>query len=146
MAKKATKAQIEQRVRTIYELILSDTPTPDILRYATQNWGVGKRMGQHYIRKATELMSEEAAKLREDAMERHLSQRAMLRHKAAKKNDERLFFDVLRDETKLLGLYPPTKQEVTGKDGGPVELQNVSDEELINRIDSLIKRGGEDTT
>ena len=106
MAKKSTKAQVERRVRTIYEFLLSDMPYTDIVRYGTLNWEVSRRMIDKYTQRANNLIIEEAARMRRNALEKHLAQRALIRHKALKKGDERLAFAVLQDETKLLALYP----------------------------------------
>lgn len=106
MAKKATVAQKTQRVRVVYEFLLSDTPRPDIIEYSRTTWGVKRAATDNYIKAANDLIVEEAARMRENALEKHLAQRALIRNKALKEGDKRLAFDVLRDETKLLGLYP----------------------------------------
>lgn len=130
MAKKATKAQKTQRVRAIYELLLFDTPRPDILQYCSNQWGVSTKTADNYVREANVLIVEEAARIRENALEKHLAQRALIRHKALKGGDKRLAFDILRDETKLLDLYPSSKHEVTGADGGPVKIIRVETDDL----------------
>lgn len=130
MAKKATKAQTEHRVRAVYEMLLLDTPYIDIVRYVATNWGVKSRMTDNYIKRANVLIVEEAARMRENALEKHLAQRALIRHKALKGGDKRLAFDILRDETKLLDLYPSSRHEVTGADGGPVKIIRVETDDL----------------
>lgn len=130
MAKKATRAQNLQRIRVVYELLLSDTPRPDVLQYAATNWGIKTRTTDMLIRKANDLIIEEAARIRENALEKHLTQRALIRHKALKEGDKRLAFDILRDETKLLDLYPSSRHEVTGADGGPVKIIRVETDDL----------------
>ena len=129
MAKKATKAQNLQRMRVVYEMLLSDTPRPDVLQYAAKNWGIATRTTDMLIRKANNLIIEEANRMRENTLEKHLAQRALIRHKALKDGDKRLAFDVLKDETKLLGLYAPTKLEHTGPEGGPVQTVGYTVEE-----------------
>jgi hypothetical protein len=86
-------------------------------------------MTDNYIKKANALIVEEAARMREDALEKHLAQRALIRHKALKNSDPRLAFDILRDETKLLGLYPSTRvdQRTTHIE---VDLSDLSDDQL----------------
>jgi hypothetical protein len=130
MAKKATKAQIEQRVRVVYELLLSDAPYSDIVRYCASNWGVKSRMTDNYIKKANTLIIEEAARMRENTLEKHLAQRALIRNKALKAGDPRLAFDILKDESKLLDLYPSAKHEVTGAEGGPLKVIRVASADL----------------
>lgn len=125
MAKKATKAQTEQRIRIVYELLLSDAPRPDVLQYAATNWGIKTRSADMLIKKANDLIITEAARMRENALEKHLTQRALIRHKALKDGDKRLAFDILRDETKLLDLYPtPTNRNLN------IDMSQLSDQQL----------------
>lgn len=125
MAKKATAAQTKRRIRMIYELLLTNAPRVDILQYAANNWGIKTRTTDTLIKKATDLISEEAAKIREEAMEFHLAQMALLAHRVMKDGDRRLFFDILRDKAKLLGLYPAARHELTGKEGEPIKVIRV---------------------
>ena len=106
MAKKTTKAQRVLRIRAIYELLLTDAPRGDIIRYCYEKWGVSSKTVDNYLQSASALIIEQAIEMQQNALEKHLAQRALLRNKALKKGDERLAFDVLRDETKLLDLYP----------------------------------------
>ena len=63
--------------------------------------------------------------MRKNALETHLAQRAFIRHKALKDGDKRLAFDILRDETKLLDLYPtPTNRNLN------IDVGQLSDEQL----------------
>lgn len=135
MAKKATKAQIEQRVRAVYEMLLLDTPYIDICRYVSKNWSVTTRTTDRYIRRANKLIVEDAARMRNNALEKHLAQRALIRNKALKDGDKRLAFDILRDETKLLGLYPNTKNENLNID--LTQLTNEQLERIANGDDPL---------
>ncbi len=106
MAKKPTKSQKTKRIRIVYELLLSDMPYIDICRYVSDTWAATSRTADRYIKEANKLIAEQAGRMRQDAMERHLAQRALIRHKALKAGDPRLAFEVLRDESKLLDLYP----------------------------------------
>jgi hypothetical protein len=130
MAKKTTKAQRVQRVRLIYELLLSDTPRPTIIQYCSNQWGVSAKTADNYVKSANVLIVEEAARMRENVLEKHLVQRAHIRHRAFEAGDQRLAFDILRDESKLLDLYPSAKHEVTGADGGPVKVIRVETDDL----------------
>ena len=42
--------------------------------------------------------------------------------------------NILDHRAKLLGLYAPTRQEHTGRDGGPIVIRELSDAELLNII------------
>ena len=112
MARKATKVQSEYRVRVVYELLLADTTYSDIVRYAAENWKIKSRATDNVIRKAYDLIKLESERLRKKALDRHLVQRANIRHNALKDGDRRLAFDILRDEGKLLNLYPDATVKV----------------------------------
>ena len=135
MAKKTTKAQRVLRIRAIYELLLTDTPRGDIIRYCYEKWGVSSKTVDNYLQSASVLVIEQAVEMQQNALEKHLAQRALIRHKALKKGDERLAFDVLKDETKLLGLYAPTRLEHTGPEGGPVQTVGYTIEEWRDEQD-----------
>ncbi len=124
---KATKVAKNQRIRAVLELLLSDTPRPDIMQYSANNWGLTTRQTDTYISWANDLVSEEAARLKTKAFEQHLAKRAMLRHKALKASDMRLAFEILKDESKLLGLYPAKESKVTNLE---VDLGQLTDDQL----------------
>ena len=117
--RKSTKAETLQRVRAVYELLMADTPRPDIIQYAIKNWEVSSFQTDKYIFAANKLISTEAKRLQTNSFEQHLSKRAALRYKALKDGDKRLAFEILRDEAKLLGLYPEKKVEITWREKTP---------------------------
>ncbi len=65
--------------------------------------------------------------MRENALEKHLAQRALIRNKALKENDKRLAFDILKDETKLLDLYPTPANKNLNID---IDLDQLTNEQL----------------
>lgn len=127
-AAKPTKSQMEHRVHTVYELLLFDTPRFEIVQYAAKTWTIKTRAADNLIKRANDLMVKEAAKLRENMLEKHLTQRAFIRHKAFKEGDKRLAFDILKDETKLFDLYPATKQKAQVSYN--VDVSELSNEQL----------------
>jgi hypothetical protein len=138
MANKATKAQIEQRVRAVYELLLLDTPYIDICRYVSKNWSVTTRTTDRYIKKANKLIAEDATRMRQSALEKHLVQRAFIRNKALKEGDKRLAFDILRDESKLLDLYHSPTNKNINIDIDLDELTNDQLERIADGDDPLV--------
>lgn len=138
MAEKSTKGVVGRRVRELYELLLSNAPYADVLRYGTENWGVSPRMVDKYIQKANKQIIQEAVEISKDALEKHIAQRANLIHSALKDGDRRLAFEVMRDLTKLQGLYPSGKVEITTKD--------ITDEQRIGRINTILDSARERRT
>lgn len=109
MAKKASKAIVEQRIELIYRLILDGWESTAICQNTSiKGWGVDNRTVYRYIRRARNRMKKELAKYRKVALEEHIAARRKLRREAS---DGRLALEVLRDEAKLLGLYAAEKVE-----------------------------------
>jgi len=131
-------------VEAIVRLLLQGDSIPNVVQNASKNWGVSTRQVYYYVRRARTLIREEAKRVREEAFDEHLAARRRMRKEAHDANDGRLAFDILRDESKLLDLYPSAKQEITGAGGGPVQavvatddLSNLTDEELDARLGKL---------
>ncbi len=143
MAKKSTQAQFHERIRIVFELILSGTPRVDIIRYSSDNWGVTSRQCEKYIAKATLIIKEQAANIMENAFEDHLVMRDSLRQAALKDGDKRLAHEILRDTAKLLGLYAPKQLEVWTKtlpdnfseSEAVRQFKKVMDEERKNKVE-----------
>ena len=130
MAKKSTKATVEQRIRVVYEMLLFDTPCTDIIRYGADNWNIKSRMVECYIQKANKLIVAEVAEMRQNSLEKHIAQRTLIAREALKDGDRRLTLDVLRDLAKLEGLYPSGKLDITTKD--------ITNEQRITRINAIL--------
>ena len=45
---------------------------------------------------------------------------------------------IMERRAKLLGLDKPARQEISGPDGGPLDLSHLSDEELIREIEEMV--------
>ncbi len=125
-------------MRAVYELLLSSAPYIDICRYVASTWGSSSRTADRYIERANALILEEVAELRKDALEKHIAQRTNLIHSSLKDGDRRLAFEVMRDLTKLQGLYPAGKVDITTKD--------ITDEQRISRVNTLLDSAREKRT
>ncbi len=127
MAGKADKITYDQRVEVVYRLILHGWTPTQIVQNITNPlskdyWGVNSRQTYNYIRTAYRRIREDAAKLRRDALEEHLLARRLLRRETA---DPKVQLEVLKDEAKLLGLYPPVQATLA-----TVDLTRLTDEQL----------------
>lgn len=138
--KKSTDAEITARVTTVYKLILNGADRHEILQYAAKmDWNVSDRSVDEYIARATAMFTERAAKAAERAEEkRHErlgiaeAQLNMLFMKCVNVQDYKAALAVRRELSLLLGLHAPTRQEVTGKDGGAIR---VSLKDIIGNVD-----------
>jgi hypothetical protein len=115
MAKKCTKAEAQKRTRIVLEMLLQSTPPVDIVQFGIANWDITEGGVWKYITAAYDLMKEMAKSEREEVYAANLAQRRYLKNKAIKAEDYRLAHEVVKDEAKLLDLYPSEKQEVEHK-------------------------------
>lgn len=122
---KPTAAQKKIRIRAVYEMLLGNYPRPDILQYCAEKWGVKERGADYYIAEATALIEQEAAKHQSHYFELNLQQRHYLHNKAVKDSDWRLAHEIIKDEAKLLDLYPAEK-----KSNFNIDLSDLDDNQL----------------
>src|SRR5262245_27985607 len=93
---KSTKAQLDQRIREVMQLILHGAETADIVQFASEKgWGITERQVYHYIEKAYALIAPVLARDREQVLARHLMQRRALFARCMKINDYKTALQVL---------------------------------------------------
>ena len=104
--------RVRRRVEAVYRLLLQGDSLSNIVQNSSKSWGVSPRQVYNYAQRARALIKKEAARVREEAFDEHLIARRRMRKDAHDEHDKRLAFDVLKDEAKLLDLYPVEKQKV----------------------------------
>jgi hypothetical protein len=127
---KSSKVEVLKRVEEVFKLRLGGANYADIVQYASapeQAWRVSERQIGNYIAAADKLIVERFDAKAANLLNRHLLQRNQLFAHAMGAGDFRTALAVLQDEAKLEGLYPATKTELTGKDGGTVVLHIVEE-------------------
>jgi hypothetical protein len=101
---------------------------------------------RRYQTTADKLMLASHERSRKKLFRRHSAQRRNLYARAVTTGDLQTALACLRDEAKLLGLYPSTKHEVTGERGGPIrfslEEAVAADRELEEAERDALHRGG----
>lgn len=103
MAPKSTNAEIERRIAIVYELMLEGTTRAEIVRNLTNKWGCKSRIIDIYMQRASELIKQDAERIKKNALEEMLVRHASIRKKA--RGDHRLILDVDNFDAKLLGLF-----------------------------------------
>lgn len=116
---KPTKAEYEQRITEIYDLLLDGASRSEIHQHAAEKWGANERSADALIAQARQRIEADAAAYRASAFAEHIAFRRKLRREAQQSGDGRLALEAARDESKLLSLY---------------------DSELLRRIEELEKR------
>ncbi len=129
--RKATHAEIEERVTTVYTLVIRGASREEILRYGSETWSLTTRQVEDYLARATKRLKDLAAFIREEEIGRARAQLHDLYGKNLKVQDYKAALAVRKDLSELLGLYAPKteKHEHTGRDGGPLAL-------LVGRLEA----------
>ena len=124
--KKADAAEVKKRVDICLRLILSGLRPSEILQYAAEktDWRLQERQVRTYIKRARS----EIEKLQQPKVEFAYNQ-AMLQlddllKRCINVQDYRTARSILKDKHQLQGLLKH-KVEVTGADGGPIEVEDV---------------------
>ena len=66
MAKKSSKAEIDKRVDIVARMICNAATTSQVVRYARDEWGVGRSMAERYLQRARALVREDYSSERAD--------------------------------------------------------------------------------
>lgn len=138
--KHAEAPLVEDRTAEVLQLRLDGATRWDILQYVAEkekdsepnHWSLkprerpmSSRQVENYIAAADKHVRALAARLRTDAMDRHLAQRQARYAACVLAGDNANALACLKDEAKLLDLYPAERKrhEHTGKDGAPIEAE-----------------------
>lgn len=142
--KKADGPLVQARVDEVLQLRLDGARRWDILQYVAEkeaekgppnHWTRGggeppmcQRQVGNYIAEADRIIAESREKGRKAMLARHIAQRRNLFAKAVLAGDNSTALAVLRDEAKLLDLYPAERKshEHSGKGGGPIQCQHAA--------------------
>ena len=144
--KKATHAEIEERVTAVYRLVIHGASRDEILRHAAEKWGLATRQAEDYLARANARFAKLAAYVREEELGKARDRFEFLYGRNIKAQDFKAARDNVNDVVNLLGLAAPkkTQNELTGANGGPVQIERVmSDAELEARLRLALDARGE---
>jgi len=157
--KKASRALTLLRVTEIVRIRLDGAKEWDVSEYVREQettdgspWQLEEgetplcdRQIRRYIAKADQLIAGAEMSACTAEMTVHLARRESLFAKAINAGDVKAALAVLIDEAKLRGLYPPTKTQLTGKDGAPLiptPEKRLTDAERHTAITAILARLG----
>jgi hypothetical protein len=113
---KATRDQINKRIETVRQLILSGLNSERIVQSVTAEWKIKPRQGWNYIAKARACIEQLTEEARPYLLAEHVAVRRSLRERARKAGNLRAELAAAQDEAKLFGLYAPTQVDLTWKE------------------------------
>jgi len=109
--KKATLIESAQRVDTIFDMILQGASRSDVIRYCSEEYGIGERQSEVYMKKARELMQADAEKARSDNFAIAVARYNRLFAKNYKIQDFRECRNVQQALDKLTGVAAPAQEQ-----------------------------------
>ena len=73
MGKRSDRAELDRRIHTVVKLLSSAKITSYVIRYASQEWGVGKATADRYLKEAPEIMRADYSVERNDFLASRLA-------------------------------------------------------------------------
>jgi hypothetical protein len=147
---KIDKVEFEKRIRIVQEWILEDQAYTDMVNAIMAKWQLEERQAKKYIKQARErwvdqeqVIIDQKRRLRIEGLKK-LKRSIKDLYKGTPRGMEALL-KIDREISKLEGIYPATKLEVSGKDGQPlipppaVDLSKLSKEELKAIVEAFKK-------
>lgn len=113
------------RVSEVTARLLAGEAATAVADWACAEWHISNRQAWRYVARARDGVEQEAAEARKTAFAETLLAIRALRRRAMEASDWRLALDVLREEAKLLGLYPRQPVEVAPARPWPVTIVEV---------------------
>jgi len=103
---KATNAELEIRIQTTFEMVIKGCSRDFIIRYASENWEVGERSVDNYLKKVKDKIKEvNTPEKKEELIDLAISQMNDLYQKNYTIQDFRECRNVIESRAKLLGHY-----------------------------------------
>lgn len=131
---KATRLETDTRVETVRQFILRGDETSDIVRAATETWGIKDRQAWYYIGKAREKIQELSELARPYLLAEHIAVRRDIRMRAQKAGDLRAELAAAQDEAKLFGLYPAEEHNVNLDWQGAFRAKGIDPNEVKEQV------------
>jgi hypothetical protein len=131
MPKRIDKVEYEKRIRIVQEWILEDQAYSDMVAAIMQKWGLEDRQAKKYIKQARDrwvdqeqVIIDQKRRLRIEGLKK-LKRSIKDPYKGTPRGIEALL-KIDKEISKLEGIYPATKLELSGNDGQPIQTQDLS--------------------
>lgn len=111
---KATDAEIQLRLDTIYEMVVKGASRKYIVRYCSENYKISSRQTDEYLSRVyDEIKSTFTTEDKQSIISKHLAQLENLYQKNYTIEDFRECRNILDSISKLIGLNAPEKTDIT---------------------------------
>ena len=102
MGKKSTNAEIEERVNTVYKLLLQSYSRFEIVQYAANTWQVQPRQADEYLARARQLIAKDSEIERPEWLAAAIARLVKYEQKAGKEDNLQVAIKALETQAKLL--------------------------------------------
>ncbi len=102
MAKKSTNVEIDERVNTVYDLLLRAYSRTQIVRYCSEHWDVGERQAENYMARARQLQQLDAELERPQWLAAAVARLQDYERQACEKGNLSIAIKALEDQARLL--------------------------------------------
>ena len=132
---KSTSVEMEARISAVYRMLLSGMRRQEIIQYVADktDWGVCERTLDTYMERARLDIAEVTAEERQTALGMAYKRLDTLYYKSLLINDYKTALAVQKEINDINGIKV-LRQEITGKDGEPLNPKQMTDAQLIAAI------------
>lgn len=109
--KEVDKTEMEKRIYQV-GLMLRRKPTSFIVQFITENWKLEKRQAYNYIALARKEWQKYFKNIKSAGIGYHIAQVRDLKDMAFGDKDIRLVLDIVKEEAKLMGIYPAERHKL----------------------------------
>ena len=102
MGKKSTNLEIQERVNTIYQLLIKSWSRFDILQYAATEWNLSSRQTDEYLARARKLIEEDSSIERPQWLAAAVRRLAEYEKRAGRDDQVQTAIKALETQAKLL--------------------------------------------
>ena len=99
---RCTAAVKEMRVQTVYKLLADAYTNQQIFQFASENWDVGSRMAENYIREAREMLAEDCNLTRQAYLAEVLARLRNYEQQASKRGQLQVATNSVRLQAELV--------------------------------------------
>jgi hypothetical protein len=102
MGKKSTNLQIQERVNTVYQLLIKSYSRFEIVQYAAKEWGVADRQADEYLFRARQLIAKDSEIERPEWLAAAIARLVEYEKRAGREENLQVAIKALETQAKLL--------------------------------------------
>lgn len=102
MGKKSTNVEIDERINTVYDLLLRAYSRTQIVRYCAECWDIAERQAENYIARARKLQQLDAELERPEWLASAIARLQEYERRASDKDQISIAIKALEDQARLL--------------------------------------------